>query len=89
MQQEKWMEDPVFQKMDPRKKKILMDISKQSKGKSMQQALPLILSAQTQLKSQNLSFTPKERDTLFTILTHDMSQEELAKFEVLKKMMKI
>lgn len=82
-----WMESPALKKMDPRKKKIMKDLMRQSRGISLNQSLPLIMNTQRQMQMQGLSFTPDERDILFAILSTDMNPQEKQQFEAVKKMM--
>lgn len=84
-----WMENPALIKMDPRKKKIIKNLMRQSKGIPLNQSLPLIMDTQRQMQMQGLSFTPDERDILFAILSTDMTPQEKQQFEAIKKIMKL
>lgn len=83
-----WSEHPNFQKLDSRKKAIILDLVKDTKGKALNQTLPSLLQAQAKLKAQGLSFSKEETTLLMEILTIDLSPMEKAKVEAMSKMMK-
>lgn len=87
MLNENWMDDPSLKNMDPRKKNIIQTLMIQAKGKSLNQSVPLLLAAQNELSRQGLSFSPAERDVLFSILTAELTPQEKARFESMKGMM--
>lgn len=82
-----WTNNPRMKNIDPRKLAVLMELIKQSEGKSMEQLLPLLMSTNKKLKDQNLTFTKDESDMMIEILTKNMSPKEKAQFEMIKKMM--
>lgn len=82
-----WRENPVFQQMDPRKKAILEQLARNGQGKSAKQAAPLLMAAMSELKKQNLTFTPEESSLLITSLSADLSPAEQQKVEKMKKVM--
>lgn len=87
MAQENWMEHPALKNMDPRKKAILKEIMEESKGKPMNQSLPILLNAQAKLKAQSLSFTQEESTTIMLLLTQNLSPEDHEKVERMRTFM--
>lgn len=89
MKDNTWINNPSLNNMNPRKKEILIDLMNEADGKSMHQCIPIILKANTKIKSAGLSFSKDESDLIMEILTVDMSPQEKAKLESLKSMMKL
>ena len=87
MAQENWMEHPALKNMDSRKKAILKEIMEESKGKPMNQSLPILLNAQAKLKAQSLSFTQEESTTIMLLLTQNLSPEDHEKVERMRTFM--
>lgn len=81
-----WMNHPAIKNIDARKLAILMDLAKEAEGKSQDKLVPLMIKANAQLKTMNLSFTKEENDLLVDILTQDMSPAEKQKVEMIKRM---
>ena len=73
--------------VDPRKLVVLMELMKESEGKSMDKLLPLIMDANKKLQAQNLSFTKDESDLMIDVLTKNLSPKDKAQFEMVRKMM--
>lgn len=82
-----WINHPAMKNIHPAKKQILLELSKNSKNASMDKLLPLMMSANTKLKSQGLNFSQQESDLIIDILSANLSPAERQKFEMLKKMM--
>lgn len=82
-----WTNNPKIKNIDPRKLKILLELMKESEGKSMDKLIPLIMSTDKKLKEQNLNFSKDESDIMIEILTKNMSSKEKAQFEMIRKMM--
>jgi len=79
--------NPKMKNVDPRKLAILMELIKEAQGKSIDKLIPLLISANKKLQSQNLSFTKDETEILIEMLTKNMSPKEKARFEMLRKLM--
>lgn len=82
-----WSSHPKMKNIDPRKLSILLEVTKEAEGKSMDKLVPLIMSTNKKLKEQDLSFTKDESDVMIDILSKNMSQKEKMQFEMIKKMM--
>ena len=79
---------PEYQKLSPAKQALISEIVKDAENTSGDAMLPLLLKAQSRMKSQNIQFTQEESTFLMTTLMSNLSPAEKAKFEILKKFMK-
>lgn len=77
-----------YQKLSPAKQALITEIIKDAGNTSGDAMLPLLLKAQSRMRTQNIQFTPDETAFLMTTLMSDLSPAEKAKFEMLKKFMK-
>ncbi len=80
---------PEYQKMSPQKQGLISEIVKDASSLSGDATLPLLLKAQQRMKSLGIQFTKDESAFLITTLMADLSPAERAKFEMLKKFMKL
>lgn len=87
MKESNIFDHPKLKYMDLRKKKILINLVTEAKGKPLTKCLPYIMKANTSLRSEGLSLTQEETNILMELLTKDMSPEELQRFDMMKKMM--
>lgn len=87
MNETSWLEHPALKDMDPEKKKILLALISNTKGKPMTQTVPLIIAAMDGLKKKGLSFNETERELIFDILSQDLSPSEKMKVQKLKSFM--
>lgn len=88
MNQETLQSLPEYQKLSPAKQNFISEIVKDASNTSGDAMLPLLLKAQSRMKSQNIQFTQEESAFLMTTLMSDLSPAEKAKFDILKKFMK-
>lgn len=79
---------PEYQKLSPAKQALIAEIVKDASNTSGDAMLPILLKAQSRMKSQNIQFTPEESAFLMTTLMSNLSPAEKSKFEMLKKFMK-
>lgn len=75
----------VLKNMEPEKIQIMKELEQAAKGKQLKDTAPLIMSANQKLKDKNMSFSAEETAILIEFLTDDMSPEEKAKVEMMKK----
>jgi hypothetical protein len=83
-----WTENPLLKDIDPRKMEIITELITETKGKSVNMAMPALMKANNQLKSEGMSFTNEESALIMELLTKDMSPEEKIKLEKIKLMLK-
>ena len=84
---------PVFQKMSPVKKKVIIEMLNRTGGElstkkgtaKMEKLLPLVMQANARLKAAGEAFTNEESLLMIDFLASDMSAEDKAKLEVMKK----
>ena len=86
MNQEDWRNNVAFLGMDPKKKAILEQLVTGSRGKSAEQCAPLLMAAMTELKKQNLSFSPEESAVMISLLSANLTPAEQKKFEHVQKL---
>lgn len=86
MENMSWLNDPALKNLEPAKKEVFIQIITESKGKPLNQSLPIILKAQATLKAQGLSFTKEETTSIMEILSRNLSPKEVAKVDAIKKM---
>ena len=79
---------PEYQNLSPAKQALITEIVKDANNAPGDSMLPLLLKAQSRMKTQNIQFTKEESTFLMTTLMSDLSPAEKAKFDVLKKFMK-
>ncbi|MDD6328658.1 MAG: hypothetical protein Q4D54_01520 [Eubacteriales bacterium] len=77
-------DDPRFYRIDPRKQKILKQISEQSKQYSMEQLLPQIMQINQELNRRNMNFSKEETALLMDIIEESLSPAEKTKFNMVK-----
>lgn len=75
----------IFKTMNPIKLQVMKELVDNMQGKQMKDAAPLLMAAMTKLNQYNLSFTTEETTILLEILTKDMSPQEKARVEMMKK----
>lgn len=82
-----WLNHPSMKNIHPAKKQILQELMKNSNNLTFDKMLPLLVSTNSKLKSQGLSFTKPENDLIIDLLTSNLSPNERKKFEAIRKMM--
>ncbi|MDD5934950.1 MAG: hypothetical protein PUC65_05180 [Clostridiales bacterium] len=70
-----WINHPSLQKMDPTKKKIILDLVKEIEGKPMDKAAKCAIAAQSKLQAMGLSLTNEESNLLASILMSRMNPQ--------------
>lgn len=79
---------PEYQQLSPAKQALISEIVKDAGKVSGDAMLPLLLKAQSRMKSQGIQFTQEESDFLMSTLLSDLSPADKAKFDLLKKLMR-
>lgn len=86
MTENEWLNHPSFKGMDSKKKEILTLLIQNTKGKSLTQALPLIMATRQELSKHNLSFDEQEQNLLFDVLSQDLSTQEKARVNKMRQL---
>ena len=84
---------PVFQRMSPVKKSVISEVIKQASSElsgkpgniKIEKLLPFVMQANAKLKAAGEAFTNEESLLMIDFLASDMSAEDKAKLEVMKK----
>ena len=84
-----WMNHPNLNNIDHAKLQMLMSMSEQTAGKSQNDLLPFLMSAASQSRSNGMTFSPDETDTIIEVLKMGKSPEEIARIEKIRMMMKL
>lgn len=87
MRDASWLDHPTLKNLDAKKLAVIIELINETEGKPLEKTLPMIMSANMKLKSQNLAFTQDESSVIFDILTSDMNPEEKTKFMNIRKLM--
>lgn len=87
MSENNWTNNPAFTALSPEKQKFLEHFSKETKNKSPNETLSLLLSTMRTLKEQNISFTKEETSLLIESLTANLSPTEKLAVEALRSRM--
>jgi len=84
---------PVFQRMSPVKKSVISEVIKHASAElsgkqgnvKIEKLLPFVMQANAKLKSAGEAFTNEESLLMIDFLSSDMSPEDKAKLEIIKK----
>lgn len=76
--------NPKLAGVDPLKLKIILEIERKSKNKSMEELLPEIMKVNQELKRRNMSFSKSETEILLDVIEESLSPAEKARFNMLK-----
>ena len=71
-------------RIDPVKLKIIMEIKRKSKNKSMEEILPEILKINQELNRRNMNFTKSETEILLESIEETLSPADKQKFNMIK-----
>lgn len=80
---------PEYQALSPAKQSLLMEIVADANTLSGDATLPLLLKAQQRMKALGVQFTKEESAFLISTLMADLSPAERAKFDLMKRFMKL
>ena len=84
-----WMNNPNLKNIDPAKLQMLMSMSEQTADKKQNELLPFLMAAASQSRSNGMTFSPDETDTIIEVLKMGKAPEEIAKMEKSRTMMKL
>ena len=79
---------PDFQKLDPKKQKMVSLLANSLQNKKLTEALPYLMQWKEQMKEENISFTKEENDLLTEILMQEMTPAQRKQYEYLKLFIK-
>lgn len=82
-----WIHNPELKRLSPRKMELVTKLVEESNGKTLTQAIPVLMNINKTLQSEGLSFTDEESALIMDILTRDMTLKERQQFENMKQML--
>ncbi|MBR3771184.1 MAG: hypothetical protein IKL07_02840 [Clostridium sp.] len=82
-----WINHPSLKNMSNRKKEILVNLMKESEGKSATDTIPILLNTQKKMNEQGIKFSPQEQNVMFSILSEKLSPQERVRLDAMRKMM--
>jgi hypothetical protein len=80
-------QNPRLSSLSPLKRKIIEEISLQSKNKSIEELLPEVMKINQELNRRNMSFTREESELLMDTIEGTLSPQEKKSFAMIKSMM--
>lgn len=81
--------NPALANMSPAKLAFLMKTMQELQGKSMEEALPLLMNANTQASKEGIAFTSEETDVLLDCFSANLSSAEKQKLSMMRRMFKM
>jgi hypothetical protein len=81
-----WIHNPQLNSLHPIKRQIITELVQEAEGKNINQAMPLLMKANTKLKQEGMTFNTEETALIMELLTKDMTPEEKARVESMKQM---
>lgn len=82
------MKDNRLSGIDPEKLQMLMSIAGQGSGKKQNELMPFLMAAASQSREKGMSFSPQETDLIIEAIKQGKSQEEIARIEKIRMMMR-
>lgn len=82
-----FLNNPLFQGMDPAKLNFIRNFANQSKPQNIKDAMPFLLANMNRAKKENISFSNSEVQFISEILTKDFSEDEKAKVKRIMSML--
>lgn len=79
---------PSFQKMNPKKQKMIELLVETLNDKKITEALPILMKWKEQMKQEGLSFTEEENQLLTEIFSAQMTPAQRKQYEFLKPFIK-
>lgn len=77
-------QNPRLKNIDPLKLKIINEIQRKSKNRSIEELLPEIMKINQELNRRNMSFSKEETAVLLDVIEENLSPEEKQRFSMLK-----
>lgn len=81
-----WIHNPELKRLSPRKMELVTKLVEESNGKTLAQAIPVLMNINKTLQSEGLSFTEEESALIMDILTRNMTLKEKQQVAKMKQM---
>lgn len=88
MNNDSWINHPNLKNIDPRKLKMIVELSNQTNNKSQNELIPFFLAMASKSKQEGLTFSPQEMDVIINVIKNGKSNEEVQKMDKVLNMMK-
>ncbi len=85
---EQFNQNPAFCRMDAKKQQMVTELVNSLEHKSLNQALPLLMSWQQNAQQQNITFTREENRMLTDLFMERLSPAQRKQYEALKTFIK-
>lgn len=82
----KWKDDPRLRSMDPERLSVLLEMAETLASAPASQKMNEFLKIHQTAGGKGIRFTPPEQEILISVLTENMSPEEKAKVEMIRKL---
>ncbi len=81
--------NPALANMSPAKLAFLMEMMQEMQGKSMEEAIPMLMSANTKASKDGISFSSDETELLLDCFSAQLSPAEKKKLANMRRMLKM
>lgn len=81
-----WKNDPRLKAMDPERLSILLEMAEALAAAPANRKMNEFLKLNQNVSQKGIHFTPTEQEVLISVLTENMSPEEKAKVEMIRKL---
>jgi len=88
MNNDSWINHPNLKNIDPRKLKMIVELTNQTNNKSQNELIPFFLAMANKSKKEGLTFSPQEMDVIVNVLKSGKSKDEVQKMDKVLNMMK-
>lgn len=89
MANNKWMDDPVLENISSEKLEMLTKIIEGAQGMEAKQMLTYFIRQSNAAGKQGINFTNAETDLILNVLKENMSQEEIKRIDMVKKIVEM
>ena len=80
-QWDQWMNNPVFQNLDPLKQELMRTAFERTRGKTGRNLAPVMMSLITQANQKGIRFSEEDMTLILQFLKEGKSQEEQARID--------
>ena len=80
-QWDQWMNNPVFQNLDPLKQELMRTAFERTRGKTGRNLAPVMMSLITQANQKGIRFSEEEMTLILQFLKEGKRQEEQARID--------
>ena len=89
MNEKDLLNNPSLKNIDPAKLQMLLSMTEQSAGKKQNELLPFLMAMASKSKSDGMSFSAAETDSIIEVMKIGKSPAEIQNMERIRNMMKL